>query len=193
MGSPVHVLVLGPLTSLCSLWCLGAWSWLHGRQTPARQESVGLWNHLGNWELTFFNSVILTTTIMLLALGSDFFFYFFGNDCLACIPSRHKANIHSIVFSAVGKPHKCGYCGRSYKQRSSLEEHKERCHNYLESMGLPGTLYPGKRRSREAGLEDPAAGLHLCQLGAEPWACDPPGCMASNAAAPEPPTFSAAV
>lgn len=53
--------------------------------------------------------------------------------------------LNSIVFSAVGKPHKCGYCGRSYKQRSSLEEHKERCHNYLESMGLPGTMYPGKR------------------------------------------------
>lgn len=52
--------------------------------------------------------------------------------------------LNSIVFSAVGKPHKCGYCGRSYKQRSSLEEHKERCHNYLESMGLPGTMYPGK-------------------------------------------------
>nr|AAT09851.1 zinc finger protein subfamily 1A, 1 isoform 11 [Mus musculus] len=44
----------------------------------------------------------------------------------------------------VGKPHKCGYCGRSYKQRSSLEEHKERCHNYLESMGLPG-MYPGDK------------------------------------------------
>ncbi|MGH0148707.1 UNVERIFIED_CONTAM: hypothetical protein FKN15_043468 [Acipenser sinensis] len=42
----------------------------------------------------------------------------------------------------VGKPHKCGYCGRSYKQRSSLEEHKERCHNYLQSMGLPNTVYP---------------------------------------------------
>ncbi|XP_033856332.2 DNA-binding protein Ikaros-like isoform X9 [Acipenser ruthenus] len=41
----------------------------------------------------------------------------------------------------VGKPHKCGYCGRSYKQRSSLEEHKERCHNYLQSMGLPNTVY----------------------------------------------------
>ena len=53
---------------------------------------------------------------------------------------------NSIVSPAVGKPHKCGYCGRSYKQRSSLEEHKERCHNYLQSMGLPGTLYPGKLR-----------------------------------------------
>ncbi|XP_058878789.1 DNA-binding protein Ikaros-like isoform X10 [Acipenser ruthenus] len=46
----------------------------------------------------------------------------------------------------VGKPHKCGYCGRSYKQRSSLEEHKERCHNYLQSMGLPNTVYSGEKR-----------------------------------------------
>lgn len=36
----------------------------------------------------------------------------------------------------VGKPHKCNYCGRSYKQRTSLEEHKERCHNYLQSVGM---------------------------------------------------------
>ncbi|NWV28338.1 IKZF2 protein, partial [Origma solitaria] len=34
------------------------------------------------------------------------------------------------------KPHKCNYCGRSYKQRSSLEEHKERCHNYLQNVSL---------------------------------------------------------
>uniref|UniRef100_A0A3B5MB35 IKAROS family zinc finger 2 n=1 Tax=Xiphophorus couchianus TaxID=32473 RepID=A0A3B5MB35_9TELE len=32
---------------------------------------------------------------------------------------------------SVGKPHKCNFCGRSYKQRTSLEEHKERCHSYL--------------------------------------------------------------
>uniref|UniRef100_A0A673B3T4 IKAROS family zinc finger 2 n=1 Tax=Sphaeramia orbicularis TaxID=375764 RepID=A0A673B3T4_9TELE len=35
-----------------------------------------------------------------------------------------------------GKPHKCNYCGRSYKQRTSLEEHKERCHSYLQGIGL---------------------------------------------------------
>lgn len=65
--------------------------------------------------------------------------------------------LNSIVSPAVGKPHKCGYCGRSYKQRSSLEEHKERCHNYLQSMGLPGTLYPGKRRGhRLPGLGSPS-------------------------------------
>lgn len=43
----------------------------------------------------------------------------------------------------VGKPHKCAYCGRSYKQRSSLEEHKERCHNYLQCMGLQNSIYTG--------------------------------------------------
>ncbi|NWI68369.1 IKZF1 protein, partial [Todus mexicanus] len=43
-------------------------------------------------------------------------------------------------FSPVGKPHKCGYCGRSYKQRSSLEEHKERCHNYLQTMNISSSL-----------------------------------------------------
>ncbi|NXI53023.1 IKZF2 protein, partial [Chloroceryle aenea] len=42
----------------------------------------------------------------------------------------------SFVLSAVGKPHKCNYCGRSYKQRSSLEEHKERCHNYLQNVSM---------------------------------------------------------
>lgn len=48
----------------------------------------------------------------------------------------------------VGKPHKCNYCGRSYKQRTSLEEHKERCHSYLQGIGLePNTNtgpYTGK-------------------------------------------------
>lgn len=66
--------------------------------------------------------------------------------------------LNSIVSPAVGKPHKCGYCGRSYKQRSSLEEHKERCHNYLQSMGLPGTLYPGKRCQHQAGRLGPHPG-----------------------------------
>ncbi|XP_032880216.1 zinc finger protein Helios isoform X4 [Amblyraja radiata] len=41
-----------------------------------------------------------------------------------------------IRLPNVGKPHKCNYCGRSYKQRSSLEEHKERCHNYLQNTGM---------------------------------------------------------
>lgn len=50
--------------------------------------------------------------------------------------------VFSFFFS-VGKPHKCAYCGRSYKQRSSLEEHKERCHNYLQCMGLQNSIYTG--------------------------------------------------
>ncbi|XP_067372505.1 zinc finger protein Helios isoform X5 [Channa argus] len=43
----------------------------------------------------------------------------------------------------VGKPHKCNYCGRSYKQRTSLEEHKERCHSYLQGIGLDHTANSG--------------------------------------------------
>ncbi|NXO40306.1 IKZF2 protein, partial [Locustella ochotensis] len=42
----------------------------------------------------------------------------------------------SLYPFKMGKPHKCNYCGRSYKQRSSLEEHKERCHNYLQNVSL---------------------------------------------------------
>ncbi|MGH0121587.1 UNVERIFIED_CONTAM: hypothetical protein FKN15_015017 [Acipenser sinensis] len=54
---------------------------------------------------------------------------------------RRDALTGHLRTHSVGKPHKCGYCGRSYKQRSSLEEHKERCHNYLQSVGLPNTIY----------------------------------------------------
>ncbi|XP_035266379.1 zinc finger protein Helios isoform X2 [Anguilla anguilla] len=43
----------------------------------------------------------------------------------------------------VGKPHKCNYCGRSYKQRTSLEEHKERCHNYLQSVNMDSAQNTG--------------------------------------------------
>lgn len=50
----------------------------------------------------------------------------------------------------VGKPHKCNYCGRSYKQRTSLEEHKERCHGYLQGIGLDPNVnsgpYTGKNK-----------------------------------------------
>lgn len=42
----------------------------------------------------------------------------------------------TLTLFTVGKPHKCNYCGRSYKQRSSLEEHKERCHNYLQNVSM---------------------------------------------------------
>ncbi|XP_070623408.1 zinc finger protein Aiolos isoform X4 [Erythrolamprus reginae] len=36
----------------------------------------------------------------------------------------------------VEKPFKCEFCGRSYKQRSSLEEHKERCRTYQQNASL---------------------------------------------------------
>uniref|UniRef100_A0A8C6T7Q4 IKAROS family zinc finger 2 n=1 Tax=Neogobius melanostomus TaxID=47308 RepID=A0A8C6T7Q4_9GOBI len=42
----------------------------------------------------------------------------------------------------VGKPHKCNYCGRSYKQRTSLEEHKERCHSYLQGENMMRYSFP---------------------------------------------------
>ncbi|NXD92748.1 IKZF2 protein, partial [Chaetorhynchus papuensis] len=54
------------------------------------------------------------------------------------LASPHTSSFlyHYRPSAAVGKPHKCNYCGRSYKQRSSLEEHKERCHNYLQNVSL---------------------------------------------------------
>ncbi|KAM5273999.1 DNA-binding protein Ikaros isoform 3-T3 [Ctenodactylus gundi] len=76
---------------------------------------------------------------------------------------RRDALTGHLRTHSVGKPHKCGYCGRSYKQRSSLEEHKERCHNYLESMGLPGTLYPViKEESNHSEMAE-----DLCKVGPE--------------------------
>ncbi|NXX66106.1 IKZF1 protein, partial [Spizella passerina] len=63
----------------------------------------------------------------------------------------------------VGKPHKCGYCGRSYKQRSSLEEHKERCHNYLQTMNLSSSIYPViKDESNQSEMAE-----DLCKIGSE--------------------------
>uniref|UniRef100_W5L0K3 IKAROS family zinc finger 4 n=1 Tax=Astyanax mexicanus TaxID=7994 RepID=W5L0K3_ASTMX len=32
------------------------------------------------------------------------------------------------------RTHSGNYCGRSYKQQSTLEEHRERCHSYLQSL-----------------------------------------------------------
>ncbi|NWW65087.1 IKZF2 protein, partial [Ifrita kowaldi] len=54
------------------------------------------------------------------------------------LASPHTSSFlyHYRPSAVVGKPHKCNYCGRSYKQRSSLEEHKERCHNYLQNVSL---------------------------------------------------------
>ncbi|NXH20119.1 IKZF2 protein, partial [Bucco capensis] len=47
-----------------------------------------------------------------------------------------RLSTHQEKTNTLGKPHKCNYCGRSYKQRSSLEEHKERCHNYLQNVSM---------------------------------------------------------
>ncbi|XP_031707484.1 zinc finger protein Eos isoform X1 [Anarrhichthys ocellatus] len=41
---------------------------------------------------------------------------------------------HAVSSPTVGKPYKCSYCGRSYKQQNALEEHRERCHSYLQSL-----------------------------------------------------------
>lgn len=37
-------------------------------------------------------------------------------------------------YSTAGKPFQCGYCGRSYKQQSTLEEHYKRRHSGLQSL-----------------------------------------------------------
>ncbi|XP_029450601.1 zinc finger protein Eos isoform X3 [Rhinatrema bivittatum] len=54
---------------------------------------------------------------------------------------------HSVSSPTVGKPYKCNYCGRSYKQQNTLEEHKERCHTYLQSLNTEPqhlTAQPGE-------------------------------------------------
>ncbi|XP_036092955.1 zinc finger protein Eos isoform X8 [Rousettus aegyptiacus] len=51
---------------------------------------------------------------------------------------------HSVSSPTVGKPYKCNYCGRSYKQQSTLEEHKERCHNYLQSLSTEAQALAGQ-------------------------------------------------
>ncbi|XP_055553739.1 zinc finger protein Aiolos isoform X9 [Falco biarmicus] len=47
-----------------------------------------------------------------------------------------KEHSQSNEEAGVEKPYKCEFCGRSYKQRSSLEEHKERCRTYLQNAGM---------------------------------------------------------
>ncbi|XP_059811906.1 zinc finger protein Eos isoform X6 [Hypanus sabinus] len=56
----------------------------------------------------------------------------------------------AVSSPTVGKPYKCNYCGRSYKQQSSLEEHKERCHNYLQSLNAE----PPQPSTQQAGEEN---------------------------------------
>ncbi|NXG64483.1 IKZF4 protein, partial [Hemiprocne comata] len=56
-----------------------------------------------------------------------------GRAPSACFP---------VSSPTVGKPYKCNYCGRSYKQQSTLEEHKERCHSYLQSLNADPQALP---------------------------------------------------
>ena len=59
--------------------------------------------------------------------------------------SHAASSLPSTVSSpTVGKPYKCNYCGRSYKQQSTLEEHKERCHNYLQSLSTDAQALTGQ-------------------------------------------------
>ncbi|PNI90110.1 IKZF4 isoform 11 [Pan troglodytes] len=60
---------------------------------------------------------------------------------------------HSVSSPTVGKPYKCNYCGRSYKQQSTLEEHKERCHNYLQSLSTEAQALAGQPGDEIRDLE----------------------------------------
>ncbi|XP_078542438.1 zinc finger protein Eos isoform X4 [Lissotriton helveticus] len=60
---------------------------------------------------------------------------------------------HSVSSPTVGKPYKCNYCGRSYKQQNTLEEHKERCHNYLQSLNTEAQHLAGQQGEEMRDLE----------------------------------------
>uniref|UniRef100_A0A3P8UQM7 IKAROS family zinc finger 4 n=1 Tax=Cynoglossus semilaevis TaxID=244447 RepID=A0A3P8UQM7_CYNSE len=47
---------------------------------------------------------------------------------------RRRDALTGHLRTHAGKPYKCSYCGRSYKQQSTLEEHRERCHSYEQSL-----------------------------------------------------------
>ncbi|NXG69730.1 IKZF4 protein, partial [Baryphthengus martii] len=64
---------------------------------------------------------------------------------------------HSVSSPTVGKPYKCNYCGRSYKQQSTLEEHKERCHNYLQSLNTEPQSLAGQQGQCRGGGNDAGA------------------------------------
>ncbi|XP_012873772.1 PREDICTED: zinc finger protein Eos [Dipodomys ordii] len=71
-------------------------------------------------------------------------------------PPNQSRELHFQPFVSsptVGKPYKCNYCGRSYKQQSTLEEHKERCHNYLQSLSTEAQALAGQQGDEIRDLE----------------------------------------
>lgn len=68
-------------------------------------------------------------------------FWYLHCDAVVLFPS-----FSPVSSPTVGKPYKCSYCGRSYKQQCTLEEHRDRCHSYLqsrESQQPPSALNTG--------------------------------------------------
>uniref|UniRef100_A0A7N4PRV6 IKAROS family zinc finger 3 n=1 Tax=Sarcophilus harrisii TaxID=9305 RepID=A0A7N4PRV6_SARHA len=71
-----------------------------------------------------------------------------GEDNKDQVPPNEDEDI------GVEKPYKCEFCGRSYKQRSSLEEHKERCRTFLQNTGMSDTASVEARHLKaEMGTE----------------------------------------
>lgn len=71
----------------------------------------------------------------------------------------------AVSSPTVGKPYKCNYCGRSYKQQSTLEEHKERCHNYLQSLNTEPQSLASQQGQCRGMARSGGAGALLSHLG----------------------------